>query len=149
MLLRASGAITGDPIDVRAITDPAAADRSGIPHAAVLLRFADAVAGTDEAALAEARAALLHDLGEQQLVDAAAVASNFERMVRVADATGTPLDTPLLVMTETLRHDLELHRFPAASATPPASVAWRLAGRLAEPLAMHVLRLWGRVRGRR
>jgi hypothetical protein len=75
------------------------------------------------------------------------VASNFERMVRVADATGTPLDTPLVLMSEQLRHDLGLDRLPAAAATPPPFVAWRLAGRALEPLAMHLLRLWGRLRG--
>ena len=147
MLLRASGAIAGDSVDVSAIADPAGAARSGIPHAAVLLHFADAVAGTDDAALGEARVALLHDLGEEHLVDAAAVASNFERMVRVADATGTPLDGPLLLVSEALRHALDLDRFPAASATPQPSLAWRLVGRALEPLAMQLLRLWGRVRG--
>ena len=148
MLLRASGASSGETVDVRAVTDAAHAATSGVPHAAVLSTFVEAAAGTDDAALAEARAAVLQELGAEQLIDAAAVVSNFERMVRVADATGTPLDAPLMVMSETLRHDLDLQRFAAAAASPQPWVVWRLAGRVVEPLAMSLLRLRARVRGR-
>jgi hypothetical protein len=93
-----------------------------------LLAFAEAVAGTD---------------------DAAPVASNFARMVRVADATGTPLDAPVVMLNETLRRDLGVDRFPAAADTRPPHPLWRLAGRLVRPIAFGVLRLRGRLRGRR
>ena len=149
MLLRASGAIIGERFDVAVITSDAAAASCGIPHAALLLAFADAVAGTDDAALAEARAAVWRTLGPEALVDAAAVASNFERMVRVADATGTLLDTPLVMLTETLRRDLGVDRFSAAANTRPPHALWRLAGRVVQPIAFGVLRLGGRLRGRR
>jgi hypothetical protein len=149
LLLRASGAIAGERLDVTAVTSDAAAAASGIPHAEVLLAFAEAVVGTDDAALAGARAAVLRDLGPEALVDAAAVASNFERMVRVADATGTPLDAPLVMLTETLRRDLDLDRFAAAANTQPPHPVWRMAGRLVPPLVFGLLRLRGRLRGRR
>lgn len=145
MLLRASGAIAGERVNVGAVTNAANALTCGVPHAGELVAFADAIVATDDAALAEARAAVLRGLGAEPLVDAAAVASNFERMVRVADATGTPLDPPLVIVTETLRHDLDLDRFAAAAATPPPHALWRVAGRVLEPLTMEALRLWGRL----
>ena len=148
MLLRASGASSGETVDVRAVTDAAHAAGSGVPHAAVLIAFAEATTGTDDAALGEARAAVLQELGAEQLIDAAAVVSNFERMVRVADATGTPLDAPLMLISETLRHDLDLDRFTSAASNPPPGIVWRLVGRLVEPLAMSLLRLWRRAHGR-
>lgn len=53
-----------------------------------LLAFTDAIAGFDAAALEAARAALADAAGEDFMVDAAAVAANFEMMTRVADGTG-------------------------------------------------------------
>jgi hypothetical protein len=146
LLLRASGASSGETLDVRAVTDAAHAAGSGIPHAATLIAFAEAAASTDDGALGAARKAVLQELGAEPLIDAAAVVSNFERMVRVADATGTPLDAPLMLISETLRHDLDLDRFTAAAASPPPSLLLRFAGRVVEPVAISLLRLWARVR---
>ena len=148
MLLGASGAITGQQVDVHAVTEDAAAAASGVAQAGTLLAFADAVVGTDDAALARARAEVLRELGPAELVDAAAVASNFERMVRVADATGVPLDPPLVMLTEPLRKDLGIDRFGAAANTPPPGALWRAIGPLVRPLAFPTLRLVGRWRGR-
>ena len=141
MLLRASGAVTGRQLDVHAVIDDAAAVASGVPHADTLLAFADAVVGTDDAVLARVRAEVLRKLGPTELVDAAAVASNFERMVRVADATGVPLDPPLAMLTESLRHDLDIDRFGAAANTPPPTVLGRAIGPVVRPLAFTMLRL--------
>jgi hypothetical protein len=146
LLLRASGAVTGRRFDAAAVTSDAAAATSGVAHAATLLAFADAVVGSDDEALARARTAVLHELGSAALVDAAAVASNFERMVRVADATGIPLDPPLVILTETLREELGANRFGAAINTPPPSAALRLAGRVLRPIAFPLLRLAQRLR---
>lgn len=138
--------MTGRWVDAAAVTSDAAAATSGVAHAATLLAFADAVVGSDDEALARARAAVLHELGPAALVDAAAVASNFERMVRVADATGIPLDPPLVMLTEPLREELGINRFGAAANTPPASAALRLAGRVVRPVAFPLLRLVQRLR---
>jgi len=146
LLLRASGAVTGRDLDVHAVTDDAAALASGVPHAATLLAFADAVAGADDDALARARAAVLRDLGASELVDAAAVASNFERMVRVADATGTPLDTSVMILSGPLRHDLGLDRFGAAANTPPLGGVASMVAPLVRTLAFPMLRLVDRWR---
>jgi hypothetical protein len=145
LLLRASGALSGDQIDVTAVTRAAGAETCGIPHAVALLAFADAIVGRDADALATARAAVLRELGGAALVDAAAVAANFERMVRVADATGTPLDAPLVAVTEKLRRDLDLDRFATATMTPAPPLLWRTAGRLLTPLGLGLLRLWARL----
>ena len=143
MLLRASSEIAGRAVDVRAVTDDAAAAASGVAHGETLLAFADAFVGTDEAPLTRARTAVLRELGPAELVDAAAVASNFERMVRVADATGIPLDPPLQAITESLRQDLGIDRFGAAANTPPAGALWRVLGPIARPLTFGTLRLIG------
>ncbi len=45
-----------------------------------------------EAGLARARDILKTSGGDAVLVDAAGVAANFQRMVRIADATGIPID---------------------------------------------------------
>ena len=46
----------------------------------------------DEPLLKNTPARILDELGPEALVDAAGVASNFERMVRIADSTGISLN---------------------------------------------------------
>ncbi len=76
----------GTPADVLAL---ASGDGdAGLPHGAALMAFAEAIAGWDDSALAGARARLVAEAGEAFMVDAAAVAANFEMMTRVADGTG-------------------------------------------------------------
>ncbi len=53
-----------------------------------LHEFASAAVELDEDALDRARAALVAVAGEAVMVDAAAVAANFEMMTRLADGTG-------------------------------------------------------------
>jgi hypothetical protein len=128
--------------------DGDAANASGVAHADTLVRFAEAVVGDDDAALARARDAVAAELGPEELVDAAAVASNFERMVRIADSIGIPLDGALSAMTEDLRQDLGLDRFGAAANTPTPGVAQRTLGQVMRPAVHGALRLVGRFRGR-
>ena len=45
------------------------------------------------------------------MVDAAGVASNFERMVRIADSTGIPLGDGLETFSAEVRAELNLERF--------------------------------------
>ena len=137
--------MTGNTVDACAVVDPRTAEGSGVAHADTLLAFADAMVGDDDAVLADARAAVIEQLGPEQLVDAAAVASNFERMVRIADATGIPLDAPLDMMSQDLRDQLDLNRFGAAANTHTTSTQ-RLLGSLMRPVASTALRLIGKVR---
>jgi len=135
--------MAGVAVDAGAVTDDAAAATSGVAHAATLLAFADALVDADDAALARARDAVRAALGDAALVDTAAVASNFERMVRVADGTGIPLDPPVLVMSADLRQRLGIDRFPAAGNTPAPRTIAALAGHWLRPVAFAALRALG------
>jgi hypothetical protein len=70
--------------------------RVAVPHADALIALADAATLPDgaegEGARARARARLSAAMGPRAMVDAAAVAANFEMMTRLADATGALLD---------------------------------------------------------
>jgi hypothetical protein len=118
MLLRASGEANGQAFDLHALTEGAATARSGVVHEEALLALAEAMVSNDEEVLATARTRVLEELGPEALVDAAAVASNFERMVRIADATGIPLDSFLDELTVDLRAELNLARFESTVNTP-------------------------------
>lgn len=63
---------------------------AGLPLGSELLRFATAAATTrgDLTEMGEARDALVASGGEAAMVDAAAVAANFQMMTRLADGTG-------------------------------------------------------------
>lgn len=96
---------------MRALADPEV--ESGVPNGRALLAFAAAVAGDDDAHLARAREALRAEMGDAGVADAAAVASNFERMVRIADSTGIELGDWMESFTEDVRTDLSLDRLRA------------------------------------
>ncbi len=93
-MLSWSSTDAGLDVDLTAVagTGPAASP-SAVPveHAAALLRFATACARADDDELAAARRALVDVSDEAFMVDAAAVAANFEMMTRLADGTGARL----------------------------------------------------------
>lgn len=145
LLLRASGESTGRDVDLASVTAGArAAAGSGVAHGEALVAFAEGVAGEDDAELARARAALLAEMGPAALVDAAGVASNFERMVRIADATGIPLDAPVAALTEDVRRELGIDGFAAAAHTPPPGPLARVLARALRPLVPTIARLIAR-----
>jgi len=173
VLLRASGTISGREHDLRAIMDPEAAAASGIEHAGELLRFVDAAIGVGSVAgsaidsgsesqsesqsepqsraeleIEAAREALRAAVGPAGLVDAAAVLGNFERMTRIADATGIPLDPPTDMMSTDLRGALGLDRFASAAHTPDSGPIRSLLADLLRPIGAALLRLARRRRAR-
>jgi hypothetical protein len=95
------------------VTDPEVAASSGVEQGTLLLAFAEAMVGEDDDALNHVRHAVIEVLSPEAMVDAAGVASNFERMVRVADATGIPLDERLQSLSQEVRDTLHLERFTA------------------------------------
>lgn len=95
-------------MNVLAIADPTAG--SGVPHGRALLDFATAAVDRDDARLAAARHVLRAEMGGSGVVDAAAVISNFERMVRIADSTGIALGDWMESYTAGVRADLGLDR---------------------------------------
>jgi len=138
MLLRASGETQGESFDLNAVVDEKAT--SGVPHGEVLTSFAKAAVGESDDALRAARDVLEQEMGAAAVTDAAGIVANFQRMVRIADATGIPLDKPVAVFTVDMREELGLDDFGAARNTPPVGLALRTLGRLAQPLRRTVMR---------
>jgi len=95
------------------LIDHEAAATSGVEHGALLIAFAEAMVGDNEVTLAHVRHALIEGCSREAMVDAAGVASNFERMVRIADATGIQLDERMAVLSQEVREALHLERFTA------------------------------------
>ena len=91
-MLRESMQTEGKQVDVRGVTQ-GFDEEIGIPFAAELVEFAEAVVSRDESRTARARAALRPALGEAGFVDAAAVVGAFHGFVRIADAIGIPYTT--------------------------------------------------------
>ena len=91
-MLRESMQTEGKQVDMRGVTRGFGGD-VGIPNAAELVEFAEAVVLRDAARIAAARTVLAAALGEPGFVDAAAVVAAFHGFVRVADATGIPYTT--------------------------------------------------------
>lgn len=76
--------------------------------------------GRDELALDRERAALREALSPAAFVDVCAVIGAFNVVDRIADATGIPLDEPLVMMSGAVRAELDLARFASAANTPGA-----------------------------
>ena len=74
------------------------------------------------------------------MVDAAAVAANFQRMVRIADSTGIPLDERSAALADATIKALDLTRFESARNTPTGGLKRRLMSFIARPMALRMLR---------
>ena len=144
LLLRASSEINGEDVDLHAVTDSSRADSGGVRNGEALLALADAMVGNDESALTAARQRVLDELAPEQLVDSVAVASNFERMVRIADGTGIPLDDPVEILTSDVREGLGINGFAASANTPPGGPIRRVLRPILRPVLGTVLRFVGR-----
>ena len=114
-LLRASGEHTGDDYDFRSVNGEAV-EQSGVPHADLLIEFAEAATDDDPDRLARARTAVADRLGPAALVDSAGVAAIFQAVVRIADATGIPLEDYKAEITVDVREELGVNDFPSAKA---------------------------------
>lgn len=112
-MLRVSAGATNREINIAAINGDSV-DNPDLPFAAELMSFAEAVASFDEDALNKARQTLLDAAGPAVLVDAAGVAANFQRMVRIADSTGIPVDDMSNELGNQVRDELDLYRFASA-----------------------------------
>jgi hypothetical protein len=141
MALRESAALSGGAAELSALIEGRDAGDSGVEEGGLLLRFADASVGDDEEELAAARSELLAAMGGAAVVDAAAVAANFQRMVRIADATGIPIDTPMEMMSRDIRVSLDLSRFEGASSTPSPGLVRRVLAPLMRRVVRGVLRV--------
>ena len=116
-MLRVSANVTEREIDIAAINGDAVVNNQ-LPYASELMQFAEAVASWDESAIAAARQELLAVAGAAVLVDAAGVAGNFQRMVRIADSMGIPVDAMDNEISNQVREELDLYRFASAENSP-------------------------------
>jgi len=81
-----------------------------IPDSEPLVDFAEAIVGRNPAEIEASRNKLANQMCDQAMIEAAGVASNFQRMVRIADATGIPLGGFEEMSTE-IRDELGLDDF--------------------------------------
>ena len=119
---------------------------SGVAAGAQLTEFAEAVVLGDQERIRSAAAAVEQALGTAAMVDAAAVIANFQRMVRIADSTGIPLDEPVLMMTQGIREELGINGYSAAANSPKLPLHKRIAGKLLAPVAPKLLKRMARSR---
>ena len=113
-MLRVSAMTTAREVDLQAINGDPEGAAVGIEFGLELMRFAEAVATGDPDGLSKARRDLLEAAGPAALVDAAGVAANFQRMVRIADATGIPVDDMTASLGQDVRRELGIARFASA-----------------------------------
>lgn len=110
MLLRASGEHDGSKLELGTIHGDVGHD-GGVSHGQLMLRFAEACVSDDSSELPAVRMQLLELLGPEALVDCAATVAIFCAVVRIADATGIPLEPYKEEISVELRQSLELDRF--------------------------------------
>ena len=128
---------------MRAVTDGPDAT-SGLPGGEALTGFAEAAVRGEPEAIAAARERLRAELGDAATVDAAAVVGNFDRMVRIADGTGIPLDKLAAMVSADVRADLGIDDFGGAQNTAPIRGLERAAGKLLSRMLPLVLRYFRR-----
>ncbi len=128
-MLRESSRIDGNKIDLHVITS-GTETTGGVPAEKELIAFAEAALGDDGEAISSARESVKDACGEEAMVDAAGVIANFQRMVRIADGTGIPLDAPMAMVTVGMRENLGLNSFGSADNTPDVSFPKRILGAL-------------------
>ena len=113
MLLRESGQHTGDEYDLTAMVG-AGASGGGVAAGKALARYAETFC-EDRDGFAAARERLLAEIGAEALVDAAGVLAIFTAVVRVADATGIPLEEEKARVSADFRGALGIDGYPAAA----------------------------------
>ena len=114
MMLRVSAMTTETEVDLQGVNGDAASAAMGIEYGAELMSFAESLAQRDESGLARSRTALRQAAGDKVLVDAAGVAANFQRMVRIADSIGIPFDNMQSDFANSIQTELNLARFGSA-----------------------------------
>ncbi|WP_299582808.1 alkylhydroperoxidase-related (seleno)protein [uncultured Microbulbifer sp.] len=121
MLLQVSGEVQGKPQDITSLLS--SEDSPGNGNAQVtgdntaLLAFVDAVMGEDIALVRSTREHLQSKHGSSALVDVAALIGSFERMNRIASATGIELDKEVDLLSQQAQSQLTLDTYAQATET--------------------------------
>lgn len=116
-MLRESIQADGQTIDLEGLADPACKEIAGLKNSLMLIEYADVFMTRDAAQLAAVCEKLEKEMGAKALVDAAGVASNFQRMVRIADGSGIPVDPGNYDMKADLIEQLGLEQYESAKNT--------------------------------
>ena len=103
-----------EALNYGAIVDPSQA--SGVEHGSLLMGFTEA-AVRRSGDLAEVRGRLVEAIGAAAVVDAASTMANFQRMVRIADGTGIPVDGYILERSGAVPERLGLTAYRSAANT--------------------------------
>lgn len=111
------GAVEAPPLDATLEATVGRGGDGGVPHGEAIVRFGESVTrGTDD--LPEAREALIDALGPAGFAEACSIVGIFNGLVRIADASGIPLDEGTLSASRDFRGALGLEQFPSAANTP-------------------------------
>jgi hypothetical protein len=129
-MLSLSADFSDTTVDLSLINGETADAGGGILYGNELMKFSEALARRDDNALQTTRDDLLNVANPEVLVDAAAVAANFQRMVRIADSVGIPLDERNMGMTASVRSELNLGRFGSAQNSRATTWLDRIKGRV-------------------
>ena len=89
----------------------------GVPGGSELLRFSEALVGTDRLVLDAAREALENVLGAAAIPAASAIAANFSKNDRIANGLGIPHDPVMVKATKDIREQLGLNSYLSAINT--------------------------------
>lgn len=116
-MLRVSAQNDETEIDLQGVSGDADSAGKGIAFGTELMQFAESLARREEETLLSTRRALLEAAGPEVLVDAAGVAANFQRMVRIADSIGIPYDDTRSGLGQSVRDELNLGEFATAAHT--------------------------------
>ena len=140
MMLRVSSEAQDETVDLHAITEGTDV-ASGVPGETELLGLVEeTVLSPGSDTLPQRRSAVADALGEAALVDAAAVIGNFQRMTRIADGTGIPLDDMVVAMTTELREEIGINQYGSAAYTREASLFKRVLVKMIWPLMARRMR---------
>lgn len=104
MLLRGSG-----EFELQAVMNPQI--DSGVEHGRLLGPLVDATISREWEQVETVREECVQVMGAQKTVDAIAVASAFNGITRIADATGIPLDSGPAEATASMRSQLAINDF--------------------------------------
>ena len=124
---------------MQAIVDGQAGDEA-VPYGALLSQLVEVTLRPSEHPELDAshiRSQLSTGISPEGLVDASAIIGNFQRMVRIADGTGIPLDKPVAVLSAGVREELGINNFGSANLTP--KVGW-LTKKLGEVFGPRMIR---------
>ncbi len=125
LMLKVSADESDNDIDVgRSVLE--GADDAGIEAASDLVTFVDALMFEGDESIAQARNGLVQKVGERGVVDTAGLVGSFQRMNRIANATGMPLDAAVNAMSLDKQNELGLREFDSAHGTnkPRPLLSW-------------------------